>query len=62
MFDDYKDKHEDFIVEEIGDHFQLWQVDFFRGARLVKFGLYDKWWKAEREARKMQKWADAEAF
>jgi len=61
MYNKYNDdtEHPDFEIEPVGDHFQLWLVDDF-GRPKERFGLYSHWWKAEREAREMQRWADAE--
>jgi len=28
----------------------------------IKFGHFKLWWQAKREARRLQKWADAEKF
>ena len=54
--------HPDFEIEQVFDHFNLWMLDFVTRERRERFGIYDRWWKAEREARKLQRWAEAEKW
>lgn len=50
--------HLDFVLEPNYDDggYDVWNLDG------IKFGWYKRWWQAEREARNLQKWANAETF
>lgn len=59
-----KDKadHPDFNIVAVENVWGVWMVDFITQERKELFGLHKFWWQAEREARKLQGWANADAF
>lgn len=51
--------HLDFVIQANWDwngFYEIWSKDG------ILFGQHKRWWQAEREARKLQKLADAEAY
>ena len=62
MTKEFENRHPDFKIISVSDHFQLWLIEWTTSQLKERFGLYDRLWKAEREARKMQKWRNAETW
>lgn len=59
--------HPDFLIESVGDGHELLLIAGIavgkkKAVDFINFGLYNHWWQAEREARKMQKWRNAELW
>jgi hypothetical protein len=58
----YSDKHPDFVIEELPEGYMIRLINFITGQPKENFGIYNRWWMAERKAREYQRWADAESL